>query len=44
MKKQKNKNRKANRLWGFDYSASSYYFVTVCIETPGFCFSRIVDN
>ena len=36
------KNRKRNRLKGFDYSSDNLYFVTICVHNMQCCFGEIV--
>lgn len=36
-----NKNRKRNRLRGYDYSQSGWYFVTICIKDKIKCLGKI---
>lgn len=38
------KNRKQNRLKGFDYSSSGYYFITICTNNRQKYFGDIIDN
>ena len=38
------KERKLNRLAGFDYSTGGYYFVTICTKNRINCFGNIVDG
>ena len=38
------KERKLNRLAGFDYSNGGYYFVTICTKNRINCFGNIVDG
>ena len=38
------KERKLNRLSGFDYSNSGYYFVTICTKNRINYFGNIVDG
>lgn len=38
------KQRKPNRLKGFDYSSNGYYFVTICIKDRQEYFGGIVNN
>ena len=37
-------NRKLIRLAGFDYSASRYYFITICVQNHAIVFGRIEDK
>lgn len=38
------RNRKQNRLKGFDYSANGYYFVTICTKDREKYFGNIIDD
>lgn len=38
------KHRKHNRLKGYDYSSSGYYFVTICTKDRTEYFGNIIDN
>jgi len=38
------KERKRNRLHGFDYSANNIYFVTICVQNRECCLGSIIDN
>jgi len=38
------KNRKLNRLRGFDYSSSRYYFITICVKNKIRYFGTIENN
>jgi REP element-mobilizing transposase RayT len=38
------KNRKLNRLTGFDYSNEGYYFVTICVKDKTEWFGEIKDG
>ncbi len=38
------KNRKPNRLRGFDYSSDNLYFVTACVHNRICCFGEIVGT
>ena len=38
------KNRKANRLKGYDYTREGYYFVTVCVRGHDYCLGEIVNG
>jgi putative transposase len=38
------KNRKRNRLFGYDYSQNNLYFVTICVEDRECCFGTIVGT
>ena len=38
------KNRKPNRLKGYDYSKNGYYFVTICTKNRICFFGEIVDE
>lgn len=35
------KNRKRNRMQGFDYSSSNLYFVTICVQDRICCFGSV---
>ena len=37
------KNRKSNRLKGYDYSRNNLYFVTNCIKDNLCCFGRVIN-
>ncbi|EGV42641.1 hypothetical protein BZARG_3019 [Bizionia argentinensis JUB59] len=37
------KNRKRNRLKGYDYSRDNLYFVTVCVQDRLCCFGEVID-
>jgi putative transposase len=39
-----NKNRKLNRLKGFDYKSSSLYFITICVQNRICSFGEIVNG
>ncbi|RXR21634.1 transposase [Flavobacterium stagni] len=36
------KNRKANRLKGYDYSKNNLYFVTICVQDRVCCFGSVI--
>ena len=36
------KNRKSNRLKGYDYSKNNLYFITNCVKNNFCCFGRVV--
>ncbi|MCZ8188653.1 MAG: transposase [Flavobacterium sp.] len=36
------KNRKSNRLKGYDYSKNNLYFVTICVQDRLCCFGSVV--
>ncbi|MGB3342483.1 MAG: hypothetical protein WBA61_01090 [Aequorivita sp.] len=36
------KNRKRNRLWGYDYSRDDLYYVTICVRGMICCFGEII--
>ena len=36
------KNRKSNRMKGFDYSSSNLYFVTSCVKNNVCCLGRVI--
>jgi len=38
------KNRKRNRMKGFDYSSDNLYFVTICVKDRVCCFGEILEN
>ena len=38
------KNRKRNRLQGYDYSSDNLYFVTICVKGRLCCLGNIVDG
>jgi putative transposase len=38
------KNRKRNRLFGYDYSQNNLYFVTICVQDRECCFGAIVGK
>ena len=38
------RNRKLNRLTGFDYSNKGYYFVTICVKDKTEWFGEIKDG
>ncbi|MDZ4147195.1 MAG: transposase [Flavobacteriaceae bacterium] len=38
------KNRKRNRLKGYDYSRDNLYFVTICVQDRVCCFGEIVAS
>lgn len=38
------KNRKRNRLIGYDYSQDNLYFVTICVKGMKCCFGKIIAN
>lgn len=37
------KNRKANRLKGYDYSKNNLYFVTICVQDRVCCFGSVIQ-
>jgi putative transposase len=37
------KNRKSNRLKGYDYSKNNLYFVTSCVKNMNCCFGEVVN-
>jgi putative transposase len=37
------KNRKRNRMQGFDYSSDNLYFVTICVKDRVCCFGSVVS-
>ncbi|MBF4472510.1 transposase [Flavobacterium sp. HJJ] len=37
------KNRKRNRMQGFDYSTDNLYFVTICVKDRVCCLGAVVD-
>lgn len=37
------KNRKRNRMQGFDYSTDNLYFVTICVKDRVCCLGVVVD-
>lgn len=38
------KNRKRNRMLGYDYSQNNLYFVTICVQDRRCCFGAIVGT
>lgn len=38
------KNRKSNRLKGYDYAQDNLYFVTICVQDRNCCFGSIVGT
>jgi len=44
MQYQNQKNRKPNRLKGYDYSQDGWYFVTICTQNRDECFGRITKG
>lgn len=38
------KNRKRNRMLGYDYSQNNLYFVTICVQDRECCFGAIVGT
>jgi len=38
------KNRKRNRMKGYDYSRNNMYFVTVCVQDRECCFGNIISE
>jgi len=38
------KNRKRNRMQGYDYSRDNIYFVTICVQDTICCFGKIVSS
>ena len=38
------KERKANRIKGYDYSLDNLFFVTSCVENMTCCFGEIGDK
>jgi len=36
------KNRKRNRMQGFDYSSNNLYFVTICVQDRKCCFGSVI--
>ncbi|MCL8006365.1 hypothetical protein [Gelidibacter japonicus] len=38
------KNRKRNRLKGYDYSRDNLYFVTICVQNMVCCFGEFVEG
>jgi len=42
--KMEAKNRKPNRLSGFDYSQTGAYFITICTKDRQCILSRVVEN
>lgn len=38
------KNRKRNRLKGYDYSRDNLYFVTICVQNMVCCFWEFVEG
>jgi REP element-mobilizing transposase RayT len=38
------KNRKRNRMLGYDYSQNNLYFVTICVQDRKCCFGAIVGT
>ncbi|WP_417368910.1 hypothetical protein [Gelidibacter japonicus] len=38
------KNRKRNRLKGYDYSRDNLYFVTICVQNMVCCFAEFVEG
>ena len=38
------KNRKRNRMKGYDYSSNNLYFVTSCVKDRVCCFGNIVGT
>lgn len=38
------KNRKRNRMIGFDYSSNNLYFVTNCVKNNICCFGNVISN
>ncbi|MBO3097319.1 transposase [Gelidibacter pelagius] len=38
------KNRKRNRLKGYDYSRDNLYFVTICVQNMVCCLGRVVEG
>ena len=38
------KNRKRNRLKGYDYSRNNLYFVTICVNNRWCCLGKIADG
>ena len=37
------KNRKRNRMKGFDYSSNNLYFVTICVQDKICCFGTVIS-
>ncbi|WP_223270870.1 transposase [Subsaximicrobium wynnwilliamsii] len=37
------KNRKGNRMKGYDYSRNNLYFVTICVDQMKCCLGQVVD-
>jgi putative transposase len=37
------KNRKSNRLKGYDYSKNNLYFVTICVQDRLCCFGSVIS-
>ncbi|HLV38332.1 transposase [Xanthomarina sp.] len=37
------KNRKRNRMKGYDYSRDNLYFVTICVQKMRCCFGEVVE-
>ena len=35
------KNRKRNRMLGYDYSQNNLYFVTICVQDRKCCFGNV---
>lgn len=38
------KNRKRNRLLGYDYSSDNLYFITICIQNRVCCLGKVIRN
>nr|WP_314896061.1 transposase [uncultured Flavobacterium sp.] len=38
------KNRKRNRMLGYDYSQNNLYFVTICVQDRKCCFGNVIDT
>ena len=38
------KNRKLNRLKGYDYSQNGWYFTTICVKNREHFFGKIIDG
>jgi putative transposase len=44
LRKQMHKNRKGNRLKGYDYSRDNLYFVTPCVQNRWCCLGNILNG
>ncbi len=38
------RNRKRNRMLGYDYSSDNLYFITICVQNRVCCFGEVVEK